>query len=141
MRCEIVESAPKQVWVSFDGIRFDSAAECELYEAAFVQGIPHVIRNQEALFDGSPFCLYVFFKIENELQLKDFEAWCDSKYYESDASSIDFRRFLGKIVVVDCRNEADDGLVGITDIYALETLEENIGRYAETMFKATAGLR
>lgn len=140
MRTEIYQPEPKRVWIAFDGAIFDSANECECHEADFVRNIPHVIENQETLFDGSPFCLYVFFKIENELQLELFEAWCRSKFYEGDEPNIDFRRFLGKTVIVDCRNESSDELEGISDIYAIETIEERIGEYAAALFNAIVGL-
>lgn len=140
MRAEFVKAEPKQVWVAFDGTRFDKCNECERYEARFVRNIPHVIKSQEALFDGSPFCLYVFFKIQSEDQARNFKMWCDSKWYDGDETNIDFRRFIGKTVVVDCRNESDDELEGISDIYCIETVEENVGKYAATIFSVAAVL-
>jgi hypothetical protein len=128
-----------KMFVAYDGTKFESESDCAHYESLLLEGIPRIVKNQEDLYGGSPFCLYIFFKIKNESQATRFAKWVKC-IDGGDKIDIDKNKLIGNIVVVDCRNEIYDGIDGIETIYSVETISENITRYAKTLYEIASGL-
>lgn len=124
-------------YIAADGTTFETESACINYESTLatrlIGDIPHKIVNAEDLFDGNYSNLYVFMRIESKEQLANFKTWISMLDGGKDIKDED--SFLGKEIIVDCYNYEDDGLDGIEGVYSVETVEENVARYANKIYK------
>ena len=124
------------IYVSDDGMDFESRDSCiEHEEAYYVNKIPHTTVGADVLFDGSDCNLYVFFKVDTVDDAELLFSWA-KRHATSDSNIVDDFRVIGQTIVADCYNGTDDTIQNISDVYALETLQDNIQRYINRLYEA-----
>ena len=47
---------------------------------------------------------------------------------------------IGKIIVADCFNGEDDSVENAESVYCIETISQNIARYAERVYNVAIGI-
>ena len=125
-----------KMYISDDGMKFESKDSCIEHEEAYrISQIPHTVVDAETLFDGSNCNLYVFFKVDTIDDAELLFSWA-KRHATRDGNIVDDFRVLGQTLIADCYNGTDDTIQNISDVYALETLQDNIQRYIKRVYEA-----
>lgn len=126
-------------YIAADGTIFNTAKECEKYEEGLAErligDIPHYIVNASDWFDGSDSNLYIFMRIENEVQLTRFKKWVGTLYCAKGVmNDVNIDALIGNDIIVDCSNYTDDGLNNIDSVYSIKTAQEYISRFVKEVY-------
>lgn len=126
----------EKFYVADDGARFEDKESCIDYEEAYyVNKIPHTVVGADRLFDGNDCNLYVFFKVDTIDDAELLFSWA-KRHATVDGNIVDDFRVIGQTLIADCYNGTDDTIQNISDVYALETLQDNIQRYINRVYEA-----
>lgn len=131
-----------KTYIAEDGTEFESYRECAEYEEdnahILIMDIPHVAVEADELFDGSSCNIYGFFKVNTEEQALNILKWAVIKGCEK--APMDAKEMIGKIIVADCFNGEDDSVENAESVYCIETISQNIARYAERVYNVAIGI-
>ena len=131
-----------KTYIAEDGTEFEIYSECANYEVdnayILITDIPHVTVEADELFDGSSCNIYAFFNVDTKEQALNILKW--AVIMGCKKVPMDEKEMIGKIIIADCFNGEDDTVENAESVYCIETISQNIARYAERVYNVASGI-